>query len=311
MPFPAPSTSSTAAAARSKSMLSLLSLLFLVFSLAIYPASWVFAHYYVGNKTACFSDVCNHVKANKFSSIRKNLALFYSFLALTAVLALAAKYITSIRRFAAIRPLRKSTVNLGEIIWFTLAMFTVVFAVPATNWAAFYSIKEPQAAKGKWQWIHVIFEVLAWLSGDAASVILGLAFLPATKYSAVNDALGLPYSSTARVHGWLGFGALWVVLSHVTTGLLDEQWDSPGFLTLLFVPVQDEEGNSPWGDENYLFVFGNWAVISLIVVVLTSLKVVRRNAYNVFYLAHFLVILVVLFSYFHSSMSIFFAIPGE
>ncbi|KAI9339791.1 hypothetical protein DFJ73DRAFT_779220 [Zopfochytrium polystomum] len=305
-----PSASSSAGAARSKSLLSLLSMLFLVFSLAIYPASWIFAHYYIGNKTGCFSDVCNHIKANKYNSMRRNLALFYSFLALTAILALAAKYVRAVGRFAAIRPLSKSTVNLGEIIWFTLAVFTVAFAVPATNWASFYSIKEPQAASGKWEWIHVIFEVTAWLSGDASSVIFGLALLPATKYSAVNDALGLPYSSTARVHGWIGFTTLWIVLFHVATGLLDEQWGTSGFLNLLFVPKHDKSGNSPWGNENYLFVFGNWAAIMLILVVLTSLKVVRRNAYNVFYLSHFLVILAILFSYFHSSMSIFFTIPG-
>ncbi|KAI9339779.1 hypothetical protein DFJ73DRAFT_565385 [Zopfochytrium polystomum] len=308
--MPPSTSSSSAVAARSKSVLSLLSLVFLVFSLAIYPASWVFGHFYAGVKTGCFSDVCDHVKANKIVVIRKNLAIFYSFLVFTALVAIAAKYLRVVRRFTALRISKTSTVTLGEVAWFALAVFVAAFAVPATNWAYYYAQKEPQAAKGQWQWIHVIFEVLAWLSGDGASVIYGLALLPAAKYSAVNDLLGLPYTAVVRVHQWLGYATLWYTLFHVSVGLLDEQWGALSFFQLLFVPRKGRDGKTTWGQENYLFVFGAWATIALIFVVLTSLSFVRRKAYNVFYISHFAVILFILFSYFHASMSIFYAIPG-
>ncbi|KAI9363532.1 hypothetical protein DFJ73DRAFT_956569 [Zopfochytrium polystomum] len=306
------SSSAAAGAARSTSLFSLLSMLLLVVSVAVFPASWVFAHFYVGNSAGCFSDVCTHTKANKKFSIKKDLALFYSLLFLTALLALLAKHVQPVRRFAAYRLLTHSAVTLGEVAWFALAIFTVLFAGPATNWWNYWQAKEPSVASGKWDWIHAVFEVCAWLSGDAAGMILGLALLPAAKHSAVADALGLPYSATARVHSWLGRAVLFVVLLHSATGLLDESFggEGSGFLNMMFVPVHDAAGQSPWGVENYKFPMAAWATIALGIVVLTSLEPVRRRAYGVFYSAHFLVAAVVLFAYLHSSISIFFAIPG-
>ncbi|KAI9362456.1 ferric reductase like transmembrane component-domain-containing protein [Zopfochytrium polystomum] len=297
-------------AALARTLIPLSATVLLGLSACVFPASWVFAHFYAGNKAGCFSDVCDHTSPTKAAPIRKNLALFYSFLALTAALALAAKVLRPVRRVFAFAPFKSSVVTVGEVGWFALAVFVACFASPATNWMAYYSMKNGQVASGNWQWIHAIFEVLTWLAGDSASIIYGLVLLPASKYSAVNDALGLPYSSTVRVHQWLGYATFWTVMAHFATGLLDEQWGASAFFTLLFVPRQDRTGASPWGNRNYLFVFGAWATIALCIVVATALPFVRRRAYNVFYVSHMLVIAFILFAYFHASMSIFFAIPG-
>ncbi|KAJ1558481.1 hypothetical protein HK405_013578 [Cladochytrium tenue] len=144
------------------------------------------------------------------------------------------------------------------------------------------------------------------LTGDSLGVLLGLVMLPAAKYSAVNDFLGLPYTSTVRVHIWLAYLAFWTLIAHIAFALLERSFTGNA-LVILF----NLKGSKPgWGHETYLYIVGDVAFFAFVFVLLTSLKFVRRRFYNAFYFSHFMVIVVLLFAYLHAAITIHYSIPG-
>ncbi|KAJ1555379.1 hypothetical protein HK405_002191 [Cladochytrium tenue] len=282
-------------------------LLLLAFSFAIYPASWLFSYYYQSTAAGCFSDVCNHANPGAQKTTRNNLLAFYVLLIFTAVVASASRLVAPIHRLLSLRIVSAhSTVTFGEIAWFSVAAFVVLFVCSAANWADSFAGE----MRGNRPWTQGIFALFTNLSGDSLSVAFGLVLLPASKYSAVNDFLGLPYTSTARIHTWLAYLALWTLVSHIVFASIAQTFNGNVLQTFFSVRSPRNPDAAGWGNRRYLYITGVVAFFAFVYVALTSLKIVRRRNYNLFYYSHFMIIVVLLFGYFHASMSIFYCIPG-
>ncbi|KAI9339794.1 hypothetical protein DFJ73DRAFT_846172 [Zopfochytrium polystomum] len=278
--------------------------------LAVLPASWIFAHLYIGTKTGCFSDVCNVGKAARVEPVHRHLALFYGFLLLSFSVALAATYFPRLRRVLLFKPLgAPSDVCVGELAFFVGTLTLAFVAVPGSAGQFFYDLKSPSSVKNPaaWPWVRVVAEVSTWLSGDAASVLVGIALVPATKYSPViSGVLGLPYTAVNRVHRWTGCAVTVAIAMHTVVALLDEAFTSTPWTVLMFVPPD----YTIWGKEKYLYVMGFASAIVFGVASFAAIPVVRRRAFNVFYGLHLLVALAIVLAYFHSALFVLYCIPG-
>ncbi|KAJ1540164.1 hypothetical protein HK405_011819, partial [Cladochytrium tenue] len=263
----------------------------LALSICVYPSSWLFSHFIVQTKVPCFSDVCNDAKGNNQLKTRNMLVAFYTFLLFTAAVALTAKLLAPVRRVLSLRVVgTHSTVTLGEIAWFTLAGFVAIFVCSAANWNLIY----PKEFNGKSEFTQSLMDFLMVLIGDSLGVLFGFVMLPVSKYSAINDFLGLPYTATVRVHTWLAYLAFWTLLSHISFALINLSFDKDALSTIFALKGK----KTPVAF--FAFVF----------VLLTSLKFVRRRFYNAFYFSHFMIIVVLLFAYFHAAIMIHYSIPG-
>ncbi|KAJ1545722.1 hypothetical protein HK405_007728 [Cladochytrium tenue] len=276
----------------------------LALSLCVYPASWLFSHYFVQSKVPCFSDVCDDNKGSNQQKTRNMLVAFYTFLLFTAAVALAAKLFAPVRRVLSVRVGgSSSTVTLGEIVWFFLAGFVALFVCSAANWKLIY----PKEFNGQDEFTQSLMDFLMVLTGDSLGVLFGFVMLPASKYSAINDFLGLPYTATVRVHIWLAYLAFWTLLSHISFALINLSFDKDALSTIFALKGKKTPG---WGHETYLYIVGDVAFFAFLFVLLTSFKFVRRRFYNAFYFSHFMVIVVLLFAYFHAAIMIHYSIPG-
>ncbi|KAJ3210331.1 ferric/cupric-chelate reductase [Entophlyctis luteolus] len=285
-------------------------------SVAFFPASWVLVYFMMVHPNWCFADFCVETMGSRRVPVRNTLAIFYCFLAFTAMIAFASKKVSVIRRFLS-RPLfGTTTVTIGETSWFSLALFISLIGVPAMIWPPYWkmwaSMSMMTGGMGDglitmyWPWARYVYETLILTTGDSLALILGLCILPVSKNSILASYFDLPYTSILRTHMWLGYALFWMIVFHLIITILSYVLDETPLATLFFYVAP----GSPWGQSNYLFLTGMLSFFIFGVVLLTSLSYVRRVAYNLFYLTHFLVFAGVLFAYFHASMSIFYMIPG-
>ncbi|KAI8619685.1 hypothetical protein BC830DRAFT_1102948 [Chytriomyces sp. MP71] len=289
-------------------------------SVAFFPAAWVFVHFLMVHKNWCFADFCVESMGSRRVPVRQTLSVFYSFLIFTALVAFASKKLKSVKSLLSRRVQPLHMVTIGEVAWFSAALFLSLIAVPAMVWAPYWNMwasmlvsmasgkmnMGPGMEESTWPWIRVVYETLILTTGDSLSLLLGFVVLPISKYSFLASFLDLPYNSTLRVHMWLGYAIFWLTVFHLILCMLSYVLDQTPLYDLFFtVPV-----GASWGNSQYLFITGFVSFFILGFVLLTSLSYVRRKAYYIFFVTHFLVFVAVLFAYFHASMSIFYMIPG-
>ncbi|KAJ3337238.1 hypothetical protein HDU83_008859, partial [Entophlyctis luteolus] len=290
---------------------------FALLSVAFFPAAWVLVYFMLVNPKWCFADFCVETMGSRRVPVRNTLAIFYCFLAFTAMMAFASKKVSAVRKVLGRPVFGTTTVTVGETAWFSLALFITLIGVPAMLWPPYWNMWASMSMMtggmgdglitSYWPWARYVYETLILTTGDSLALILGLCILPVSKNSILAAYFDLPYTSTLRVHMWLGYALFWTIVFHLIITILSYVLDETPLATLFFYVVP----GSPWGHSNYLFLTGMLSFFIFGFVLLTSLSYVRRVAYNVFYLTHFLVFAGVLFAYFHAFMSIFYMIPGD
>ncbi|KAI8838566.1 hypothetical protein BJ741DRAFT_601494 [Chytriomyces cf. hyalinus JEL632] len=292
-------------------------------SLATFPAAWVFVHFLMANKQWCFSDFCVESMGSRRIPVRSSLVVFYCFLLFTALVAIASKHLAGFRFLLARRVHSRYTLTVGEVSWFALVLLVSLVAVPAMIWNPYWNMWASMVANmssgssssghnhgamqaTNWPWIRIVHQNLILVSGDSLCLLLGFVILPVSKNSFLADLLDLPYNSTMRMHMWLGFTIFWWSMFHLVVTMLAYSVEATPMLELFF----KWPANAAWGKMSFLYITGVVSLVFLSVVVVTSLSYVRRKAYNLFYLTHFLIFVFILFAYFHASMCIFYMIPG-
>ncbi|KAJ3401147.1 ferric/cupric-chelate reductase [Chytriomyces hyalinus] len=293
-------------------------------SLAAFPAAWVFVHFLMANKQWCFSDFCVESMGSRRIPVRSSLVVFYCFLLFTGLVAVASKHLPAFRSLLARRVHSRNTLTVAEVSWFALVLLVSLVAVPAMIWSPYWNMWASMVANmssgssssghnhgaamqaTNWPWIRIVHQNLILVSGDSLSLLLGFVILPVSKNSFLADFFDLPYNSTMRMHMWLGFTIFWWSMFHLVVTMLAYSVEATPILELFF----KWPANATWGNMSFLYITGVVSFVFLAVVVVTSLSYVRRKAYNLFYLTHFLIFVSILFAYLHASMCIFYMIPG-
>ncbi|KAJ1561023.1 ferric/cupric-chelate reductase [Nowakowskiella sp. JEL0078] len=288
-------------------------------SLAIFPASFIVVFYMEVDKRWCFADFCvesMNAGMNRADPARHLLIVFYAFLALTAAFAFTAKRNVFFSRVLSYKLFSGSSISLGEVSWFVFALLISNIVMPAVIWKSSFQMwidmVSPRAGPSKgippahWPWIRLVYETLITTTGDSLAVVWGLSLLASIKNSVLLSFLDLPFTSTLRVHNWLGYTSFWLTVIHLLATMLSYSLDVTPLYTLFFtVPA-----NSPWGANHYLYITGFLSFFVLTFVVILSLPIVRRNFYNTFFYSHFFIFVSILFGYFHASLTVWFLIPG-
>ncbi|KXS13180.1 hypothetical protein M427DRAFT_34226 [Gonapodya prolifera JEL478] len=278
-----------------------------IVSALTFPASWIYVHFLMGHPEWCFADYCNEESPVYFTPVRQSLAIFYAFLALTVLCFLGARRVRVFERSFGARPLETSTVTTGELTWFVVALVMVLVGLNGlySNAAFSYYSLSYALAKTPISWGTLLVYTLMHSSGGISAVIFGLVVLPVPKHSPLYSFVGLDYTSMLRLHRWLGWTSLWVFVYHTVACLYA--------VTLVKDPLAvrlKSLGDGEWGEKNYIYVTGFLALGATLILGLTSLPVFRRRLYNTFYLMHGFGVVGLIFSYLHSSLSIYYAIPG-
>ncbi|KAJ2963510.1 hypothetical protein NQZ79_g1607 [Umbelopsis isabellina] len=289
-------------------------------SIALFPASWVLVYYMLEHRSWCFADFCTESMGSRKIPVRNTLAVFYSFLGLTAIIALASQRVPAIKRVLSRTIWLTSNVALGEISWFVVAVLVMNIGVPAMIWKAYWNMWDSMVMSMDgstdmgvgfftmyWPWIRIAYETIILTTGDSLAINFGLVMLPVSKNSFLATFFDLPYTSMLRVHQWLGFSLFWLAVTHLVLTMLSYSMDITPLYKLFFTVIYDPH---PWGDSNYLFITGMISFFILSFVVISSMRFLRRKFYNSFYFIHFFVFVSILFAYLHASMSIYYLIPG-
>ncbi|KAJ3007370.1 UNVERIFIED_CONTAM: hypothetical protein HDU68_003553 [Siphonaria sp. JEL0065] len=289
-------------------------------SLAFFPAAYVLVYFMMEHKEWCFADFCVESMGSRRVPVRNTLAIYYSFLAFTAIIAFAAKKLCTLKRIVGMKLHSRYSVTLGEVAWFSTALLLTLIVVPAMIWKPYWNMWASMLvsmANGKmnmgpgmqektWPWVRIVYETMILTTGDSLALLIGLVLIPVSKNSFLAWFLDLPYTSTLRIHMWLGYSIFWLTVYHLIITILSFSLDQTPLYELFFtIPA-----GTPWGNIKYIYITGMVSFFLIGIVTITSLSYVRRKAYNVFYLTHFLIFISLLFAYFHASMDIFYAIPG-
>jgi DMSO/TMAO reductase YedYZ heme-binding membrane subunit len=290
-------------------------------SIAFFPASWVLVYYLLDHRNWCFADFCVESMGSRKIPVRNTLAVFYCFLGLTALIALASQRVHAIKRFFSKSFMLSTSVTLGEITWFVVALLVINIGVPAMIWKDYWNMWDMMAMDmdgsgdmgdgfftAYWPWIRIVYETLILTTGDSLAINFGLVMLPVSKNSFLATYFNLPYTSMLRIHQWLGFSLFWLAVLHLLLTMLSYSMDITPLYKLFFTVIYDPP---TWGDSNYLFITGMISFLILGIVIITSMTFIRRRFYNSFYFIHFLVFVSIIFAYLHASMSIYYLIPGR
>ncbi|KAI9353867.1 hypothetical protein BDR26DRAFT_890305 [Obelidium mucronatum] len=289
-------------------------------SIAFFPAAWVLVHFMMVHKEWCFADFCVESMGSRRVPVRNTLVVYYCFLGFSALVALAAKSSAVVKRVVGLKIHPRYTVTVGEVAWFSMALLLSLIIVPAMIWNPYWNmwvsmLKSMSSGKmnmgagmqmQSWPWIRIVYETMTLTTGDSLALLLGLVILPVSKNTFLGTFLDLPYTSTVRMHMWLGYAIFWMTVVHLLVCMFAKALDTTPLYELFFTVPAD----TPWGNLKYIYLMGMIAFFFLGFVTFTSLSYFRRKHYNFFYVTHFLVLIVVVFAYLHASMDIFYMIPG-
>ncbi|KXS13803.1 hypothetical protein M427DRAFT_363728 [Gonapodya prolifera JEL478] len=139
-----------------------------------------------------------------------------------------------------------------------------------------------------------------------SAVLIGFLLIPTSKNSVIAHYLRLPYTTTVRLHRWIGWTLAFSSCLHLALSMMWKAIDVTPLYQLFFtLPA-----NTKWGSEKYRYVTAFPALLFLGIVVIMALPYVRRNFYNAFIISHLFGIPFMAFAYFHNSIDIYFAIPA-
>ncbi|KAJ3119066.1 hypothetical protein HK100_000476 [Physocladia obscura] len=284
---------------------SLREILLGVTSVAFFPAAYILIDFQQDLPSWCFADTCIDANRSMQPLVRKDLAIFYILLFLTAITIVLARKSRVINHFLLKQVFKTSSITIAELGWFCVLLLTLAasFGWNINYWWFRRLAKWTKAGKPL---STLVPQTLFNASGDVLSVILGFVMLPVSKNSFLATFLNLPYTSLMRLHIWLGRFLFCGSVFHGGVGVVLYIMSSKNLVqTLFIVPA-----GAVLGSNDYQQVLGIAAFAILLFVAIMSLNYFRRHFYNTFFFTHFFVFAFITVAYFHASSTIFFLVPG-
>ncbi|KAI6675397.1 hypothetical protein NL676_003303 [Syzygium grande] len=136
--------------------------------------------------------------------------------------------------------------------------------------------------------------------GLLAEASLALLFLPILRVMPMLRLLGIQFEASVRYHTWLGTAMILFATFHGASTLLI--WGVSHV-------IQDEVWK--WQKTGRIYLAGEIALVSGIVIWITSLPFIRRKQFEIFYYTHHLYTVFILFYLFHAGDRHFYMVfPG-
>ncbi|KAH9119966.1 hypothetical protein AeMF1_007638, partial [Aphanomyces euteiches] len=141
-----------------------------------------------------------------------------------------------------------------------------------------------------------IFDLAARLLGFNGGFNMAFLALPATRHCFWMEWLNIPYAHGVKYHRWLGVATIVMVGGHTLLYIIAYAIENELHELL---PIHDG-GVHPWQN-----MYGILSMLAMTIMGVTSLPIIRRKFYNVFYYTHFLFIPAALFATLHWGSMIF------
>ncbi|KAL0341566.1 UNVERIFIED_CONTAM: Ferric reduction oxidase 8, mitochondrial [Sesamum calycinum] len=149
------------------------------------------------------------------------------------------------------------------------------------------------------QWQYKLYR-MATRCGLLAEACLALLLLPVLRGMSVFRLLGVQFEGSVRYHTWLGTAMVFFATLH-SAGIF--------FIWGMKHRMQDEMWK--WQRKGRIYLAGEVALITALVIWITSLPQIRRNRFNLFYYTHHLYIVFLVFFLFHGGDRHFYMVfPG-
>ncbi|GLE08698.1 hypothetical protein PINS_up020061 [Pythium insidiosum] len=149
------------------------------------------------------------------------------------------------------------------------------------------------------------------ITGLNAMFNLALLLLPVTRNSAWLELFNISYANAVKYHRWLGMLTVLAALLHCIGYFWS--WIRRGIWMQRALPCIGCD-ISPLatgsGYERWFNVFGEIALLLLLTIAITSLPIVRRLWFNLFYFAHQLFALALVFTAMHWSPIVWWCLPS-
>ncbi|KAJ3304008.1 hypothetical protein HDU93_006437, partial [Gonapodya sp. JEL0774] len=148
--------------------------------------------------------------------------IFYGYLLITAVVALAARRVERLRKFLERTIWADSTINVAELAWF-IGMNILIY--PVFLWAVWDMYWANELNKmgrngSTTPWVSYFYEALTYISGAMCAGVIGFLLMPTPKNSVIADYLRLPYTATVRMHRWMGWNIVFISVVHTVISML-------------------------------------------------------------------------------------------
>ncbi|TMW58845.1 hypothetical protein Poli38472_006990 [Pythium oligandrum] len=153
----------------------------------------------------------------------------------------------------------------------------------------------------------VYLEAVAFAMGFNCVYNMAFLFLPATRNCMWMELFNISYANGIKYHRWLGIVTVLTAFLHGVgyywLWIRQGKWKAEA-LPCFDCPLDSAKGVGVW-----INVFGELALISFVVIGLTSIPFIRRKFYNLFYYTHHLFILAMIFAVMHFGPVIWWILP--
>lgn len=206
------------------------------------------------------------------------------------------------------RFLKRKILVAGANISYAESVFTLLFlGVNAIWFAAIFSRKFTELEDSGAADASTTFVTVGLTFGFNAVLCFSLLILPATRNCFWMIAMGIDYSHSIRYHRWVGAFTILLVVLHAVPYY--KSWIEDGVFWTSSFPCFDCDIGAD-GRKRFQNFTGQLALLSCLIIGLTSFPYVRRHYYDVFYYAHHLFLVVFFVTALHFSSFVIWMYPG-
>ncbi|KAJ3150785.1 ferric/cupric-chelate reductase [Geranomyces michiganensis] len=159
--------------------------------------------------------------------------------------------------------------------------------------------------KGSTWWL-TFFNLYTHASGSPLDVFIGFILLPVSRHSPIASFLHVPFDGALRVHRAMGYGMFIWLLHHFSSFLLKAGLKSAHNIAVGIFGVG--EGFETLHD--MMEFFGFMATLCFTIGFIPALPWFRRRHFNMFYIAHGFLLIMICFAILHSTTCVYYAFPG-
>ncbi|GLE07904.1 hypothetical protein PINS_up018733 [Pythium insidiosum] len=214
-----------------------------------------------------------------------------------------------------LRVLRRKPSSAGELSFWSYGEWLFFLLLVGGNIAVFYWIAEPRLhavienARRRHEDVpHEIYLQIVGVAAGFNSVFnMAFLFLPATRNALWMEFFNLSYANGIKYHRWIGVAAVFTALFHGTCFTL--VWLRRGVWLQKALPCFSCALDSAEGFQRWRDVCGELSLACFLAIAITSLPIVRRKFYDLFYYTHQLFALSVVFLVLHWQPAIWWVLP--
>ncbi|KAJ3033293.1 ferric/cupric-chelate reductase [Rhizophlyctis rosea] len=240
------------------------------------------------------------------------LYVFYAFLFLSAVSIYIIRQTPRLDKFFRTRPSIKigksrlhAPLSVGEL---TICACAMAIALWKFSYFFMSYFSNGIRVNKNSTWRFSMFNLLGHASGHPMDLLLGFVMLPISRNSVLGTHLKIPFDAALKFHRLAGWGMLIWGLFHgsVYMGKIYNNPNTTLWNDLFKLNIDPAKKSF----KSYMTLFGAIALVCFILAAVPALPFLRRRFFNVFYVMHGFMLLMILAACMHSSTNMYFMLPG-